>query len=289
MANIKELLAGFFRSEHKSIKDYEQFLTESKVQEDWDSAVALYREGIKKMQNNNLEGLDCIRKASVCLKSVVKSCKEPKVVEEKIEKLNESVSSVDVANLMDEAELLEYQFHSLVDSLKEEELDFISEEDLDVTDPAVEDPTTVEPEVASTPTTEVAPGVIEPEVVEPSEPSAPVEPTPTATGPVDSGAELANFVKEDEEPVIDDTPIEAVPSELSSVPTGTSAYNEGFEAGRKSWKAGSKPKEVMRKIVEDSMGEKAYSYVERWQEGFNAGYAHEEQVKTDLGEVERPE
>jgi hypothetical protein len=60
-----------------------------------------------------------------------------------------------------------------------------------------------------------------------------------------------------------------------------SPYEAGFQHGRKLWEQGRNIKEVMKQLTEAELCEKPYKYVTRYQEGLQAGWAFEEEVRHD--------
>lgn len=62
-----------------------------------------------------------------------------------------------------------------------------------------------------------------------------------------------------------------------------SAYQEGFDAGRKYWSKDSKShNESLKTVIEQNLYESPYNYVTRYSEGFKAGFSHERMVQEDL-------
>lgn len=316
-----ETLGKFLRSDKKTLGEFEKFLTESTIKTEWETAVSLYRQGVQKLRKNDVDGMEDIKNANVCLRKIVDSNgKESCEVAKKTDQLNESYTNIDSQNLMDEAEILEYQLHSLYDSMKEagipvhmpeEEVPVVADDkagmNADVgmsggSRPAV----AAEPVKTDTPVAaDVKP--MDNKVVEPKA----VEPVVVPAANVDNaGEKLAAFVKENPTtPVVDvkpetnmatgssvgptvsqtaDKAPEAAPV-MGINPSGVSAYEEGHNAGRKAWKMGTKSKELLNHFLENDMRDHAYSYVQRWQEGFHNGYAMEEEIRRDMGEIQDEE
>lgn len=61
----------------------------------------------------------------------------------------------------------------------------------------------------------------------------------------------------------------------------TSAYEEGFQRGRKLWEMGSNAKNIAQQLAETELSESPYGYVTRFQEGVIAGFAFQEEVEKD--------
>jgi hypothetical protein len=275
--------ADFFRSEHKTLKDFDKSLNESASANAWIEAVTLWRTGIKKMKENDLTGLDDLKKANETLKTVV--AKNPNEgLDKQFNQLNESVSVFNKTNMEEEIEMLEYQVGSLVDKLQENGVD-IEDDGVDADDafelngcvmddetpakPALEDPAkSVAPfqEVAK-----VAPAPVAAPVVAPA-PVAAMAPAPAPQVPAGTAAAVAI------DPNLNATPAPVV----EAVKPKKSGYAEGFTAGQTRYKKGEKFKDMVKKIVEGELYEQPYAFVQRYQEGFASGFAYAEQVDRDL-------
>lgn len=82
------------------------------------------------------------------------------------------------------------------------------------------------------------------------------------------------------------TPVTAVqePVSQTSAPTEQkmeSAYKKGFAEGQTYWKMGESHKGFLKTVVEQNLSEKPYSWVKRYEEGFQSGYAYAEELQRD--------
>jgi hypothetical protein len=253
--DLTSKFADFFRSPHKTLKEFNEALNESASANAWSEAVTLWRTGIKKMKENDLTGIDDIKKANETLKTVVTK-KPVEGVDKQLNQLNESVNSFNNENMEEEIEMLEYQVGSLVDSLHANGVELAENDDEFELDGCVDPtPTPNTPAVAPAASTEPAKA---PEAAKPE--AAPVA-APVATEPK-------------KEP-------EAAPV-VETIQPKKSGYAEGFAAGQLRYKKGEKLKEMVKKIVEGELFEQPYAFVQRYQEGFAAGFAYQEEVQRDM-------
>lgn len=63
--------------------------------------------------------------------------------------------------------------------------------------------------------------------------------------------------------------------------TNSSAYEEGFQRGRKLWEMGVNAKNIAQQLAETELSESPYSYVTRFQEGVISGFSFQEEVVRD--------
>jgi len=68
-------------------------------------------------------------------------------------------------------------------------------------------------------------------------------------------------------------------------PAPSSSFEKGFSEARKRFKAGENPKNMARQMAESELSKESYSHVTRWMEGFNAGWAMEEEVQKDFAPI----
>jgi hypothetical protein len=261
MSDLTGKLGAFFQSPCKTFKEFEQTLitesvTSKNTAEAWSNAVQSWRLGMKKLHSNDLTGVEDLKKANEALKAVVSGNKK----EEELKTLNESIESLKSDNLEEELEALEHQVGSLYEKLKED--GFESDEELELELGGEE----VEEEVPESDLLEVVD--VKPEFKE----EEPLEDVPV--------------IKKDEPVDADDLdPIDQLKEVTKDVPgpqKPKSGYEDGFLAGRKRWKKGENSKALVKTIAESELREETYSYVNRYMEGFAAGFAFEEQVKRDL-------
>jgi len=234
MSDYTKKFADFFRSDYKTIKDFDNSLNESAVAAAWSEAVTLWRSGIKKMKENDLSGIEDIKKANEALKVVVGKSSSPDV-QKQADQLNESVNTMGPnSDVEEEIEMLEYQVGALYDKLETAGSTNLEDPELSNTcDDLLEDDTEDESIIDSTVSNVVAPE----EVQLPTEVTAPVK---------------------------------------------KSGYQEGFESGKNRFKKGENAKSMVREVVEGELREEAYSFVQRYQEGFTAGFQYAEELARDL-------
>lgn len=275
--------ADFFRSPHKTLKEYDQALNESALISTWSEAVTLWRAGIKKVKENDLSGLEDLKKANEALKTVVaKTSKEE--IEKQAQQLNESVLTFDTKNLEEEAAALEYQLGALYDKLKEAGMPEIELDAEEGDEEFADDELLGEKIPDADPVAALAEPVAEP-AAQPVAPAPVAAPTavPATPAPV---AEVAAPVVPAATPATTAAPVPAAQPVAAPVveskPKPKSGYEAGFNAGRARWNKGENAKSLARSIAEGELREESYAFVNRYMEGFAAGFAFEEEVKRDL-------
>ncbi len=192
----------------------------------WEDAVKLFRNGIKKIKSNDVEGWADLHKANEALKIVVNT-HDTEPVQQSYAKLSESITKLSVDKKTETVSEILTEGVAFGKLLKENAI--IAEEPvLEEDDSTVDDTTELKEE------------------------------------PVAGAAAIL------------DTP---VPPKSDDKPK--SAYERGFCEARKMHMEGENPKARSQEIAESSLSKEPYSDVKRWMEGFQAGWAMEEQVKKD--------
>lgn len=294
MADLTSKFAKFFISEHTKFSDFENSLKESAVKNNWVEAVVLFRQGMKKLGENDLSGYEDIKKANESLKAVVSGGKED--ITQKATQLTESISNFDTVkmDINEQVERLKYQLGSLYDVLKENGMptmddedeffddDMDDEDDADEGTPVATATAVIDP--AAVPVSEKpVPIVVEVTAVpmtQPNNTAVPPSSEPTPVPPSSSPAVMPDSPSAGAVSAPTDSKTQpAMPATEAAV--RESAFEHGVLEARKRWKMGENAKNVARQIAEKELCEKSYSYVNRWMEGFNYGYGFEEQVKRD--------
>lgn len=269
MANLTNKLTQFFNSNHSQ---WNEFLTETATQAAWIDALALFRTGMKKLKENDLSGMEDIKNANKNLEIVVNGHKNDKVLTQ-AQALNESITTFNKEKLEEEVEAIGYQLTEVYKALKEagmpamlneeemyEEMEdeCVKEECIPVKEDAL---ASVPPAtVSSTPAPAAQSGSALPAASTGTVGAAPVSAPAPTTGPITSTGSAP-----------------AVPVTEVKV----SAYEEGFNEARKRWNKGGAAKNMAKDIATKELSEKSYAHVNRWMEGFNAGFSYHEEVMKD--------
>lgn len=253
MSDLTQKFSLFFESECKTLSELDVLLENTQKQKDWLDAVILYRKGMLAIQKNDIKGLEDIKAANEALKKVVAKTPAEKT-EHALKALNESITAANAEKLVESIANVKLAFSPLYVTMKQLGYNEIVNESAFYEDECGEadqlDENTLEGDVPVTPQVSATP-------------AAPVETTPPAPVAAATATEPAK-----EEPVA-----EAAKKE--------SAYEAGFNEGRKYWKHGEGHKGFLKNVVEGTLYEKPYSYVKRYEEGFAAGYAFEEEFRKD--------
>lgn len=279
--DLTKKFADFFRSPHKTLQEYDKALNESALISTWSEAVTLWRAGLKKVKENDLSGLEDLKKANEALKTVVaKTSKED--IEKQAQQLNESVLTFDTKNLEEEAAALEYQLGALYDKLKEAGMPEV-ELDAEEGDEEFADDELLGEKI---PDADPVAALAEPVVAAPAATPAPVTPAPVAPAATPAPVAPVAEVAAPAAPAVAPTPVPAAQPVAAPVveskPKPKSGYEAGFNAGRARWNKGENAKSLARSIAEGELREESYAFVNRYMEGFAAGFAFEEEVKRDL-------
>lgn len=252
MADLTKKLALFFESECKTLNDVDVLLENTQKQEAWLEAVMLFRKGMLALQKNDLSGLDSIRAANSALKTIVTKVPAEKPEAAKaLSALNESVEKATKDNVKESIVNIKLAFSPLYKSLKSEGFKEI-----------INETTFYEEEMQEDGGDQLDEDTLEGETVAP----APVE-APAATTPAPAAETTP-------------TPIEEPVAESKK----ESAYDRGFKEGQSYYKIGETHKEYLNKVIESTLYQHPYSFVERYKQGFAAGFSHAEQVDRDMNE-----
>lgn len=250
MADLTKKLALFFESECKTLTEVDVLVENTQKQEAWLEAVMLFRKGMLALQKNDLSGLESIREANSALKTIVAKVPEEKVETVKaVKALNESIEKATKETLVESIVNIKLAFTPAYKSLKEAGFKEIMnestfyEDDSESTEEQLDETAPVVP--AATATT----------------PAPTPEPAPVASTPTPAAEPI-------EEPVAESAKKE-------------SAYERGFKEGQSYYKIGESHKEYLNKVIESTLYEQPYSFVERYKEGFAQGFAFAEQVDRD--------
>jgi hypothetical protein len=242
MSDLKHKLSLFFESECKTLSELDVLLENTQKQKDWLDAVMLYRKGMIAIQKNDIKGLDDIRAANEALKKVVAKTPAEKT-EHALKALNESITTATAEKLVESVANVKLAFSPLYVVMKQLGYNEI------VNESAFYEDSCGEADQMDENTLE-GDAPVTPEVAAPPTPVSDVTPEPAKEEPV------AEAKKE-------------------------SAYEAGFNEGRKYWKKGEGHKNFLKSVVEGTLYEKPYSHVQRYSEGFAAGYAFEEEYRKD--------
>jgi hypothetical protein len=223
---MKLKFANYFRSNATTYSEYVKKLNESTAMAAWEDAVALFRNGIKKIKSNDVEGWVDLHKANEALKIVV-GTHESEPIQQSYAKLSESIVKYSVEKKSVAEILTEGIAFGKV----------LKENEVIATEPVLEE-------------------VIENEALD--DDAITEEPVKGAAAIMDT-------------PVPTDKP--------------KSSYERGFCEARKMHKAGENPKNISQQMAESTLSKEPYSEVKRWMEGFQAGWAMEEEVKKDTHEI----
>jgi hypothetical protein len=251
MADLTKKLALFFESECSSLKELDVLVETTQKQKDWLDAVMLYRKGMIALQKNDIAGLESIKAANDALKAIVAKTPEEKT-EISLKALNESIQKANKDNVLESIANIKLSFTPFYVEMKKggfkeimNESKFYEDENSSEVDQMDED--VLEGDTVSNPASTTTPT-----------PAATIEPPPTPIEPAK------------EEPVAE------------ACTAKESAYEKGFNEARKYWKYGESHKGFLKTVVEGTLFEKPYSWVKRYEEGFAAGYAYEEQYQRDI-------
>jgi hypothetical protein len=271
--DLTHKLKDFFNSDCSSFKEFEQVLKEANTITDWANAVNMFRLGMKKLKDNDLTGLEEIKKSNEMIKAVVETRKKDEVVKE-AQSLNEAIEKVDAKKAGEAVEALGLHLSALYEALKVAGLPAMLNESEMYEDCPVCEEEVKDECVGSTP----AAVVIAKEDAPMAAPTAQSTQPPTASTP---GAAPTATVT----PTPSPTPAGAAP--VAPMPTvKESAYEHGFNEARKRYIKGGNSKAMAKDIAEKELSEKPYSYVTRYMEGFASGHAFHEEVMRDTdGEV----
>lgn len=254
MTDFSKTIATFFRSDCAKYSEFKESLKESAIQEDWLSAVELYRKGILALQKNDVNALEIIKQANDSLKLIVS--KKSEKTQLNLQNLSESILGLTETNILESLALIKFNFGMLYESCKEDGFSQLLNEDTFYNEEEG-DGSSAEDEMCE----DEASATEEPTTDESAEPVTPTE-TPT------------------EDPTVTQTP----------VVEKKSGYAIGFEEGRKYITHHTKEsvtfnrsfKESLNHIIETALHSESYSYVESYKEGFAAGCKVEESILKEM-------
>lgn len=251
-SDFKNLISQFLRSEHSNLKDFEKLLKESELQTDWLDAVTLYRKGVLALQKNDLSGLDIIRQANDSLKKIV-SVKSTDSTTSNLQALNESIVTTTQENLLEQLDLIKFNFGVLYEACTNAGYKPIENEEMFYEDEEGDGNTgddTSGLEENTDQTVPVVDGVTE-----------------TPTEKVDPVVDAANGQPQAKE----------------------SGYAAGFDAGKSYMEAYSDKftntqtiKEAIKQKIVSELHSKPYRWVQSYQEGFLKGCTHQQEVHKEL-------
>lgn len=245
MSDLTKKLAIFFESECSTLKDLDILIENNQKQQAWLDAVLLYRKGVMALQKDDLSGIESIKAANDALKMIVSKTQNEKA-DVAMSAMTESITKITKESLTESLANIKLSFSPLYVAMKECGFKEIMNESKFYEDGTTDD----------------AEETMKEDVIE-GDPQTTVQPEPTAKVEVPP-APIANAV---EEPVAE--------SKKESM------YEKGFNEGRNYWKMGESHKNFLKTVVETTLFEAPYNKVKRYEEGFAAGYAFEEQLRRD--------
>jgi hypothetical protein len=312
MSTFKSKVSKFFTSSYKTFKELNEAEIKIQCKSNYENVLKKFEDSFKKFKEKDLSAVDQIKNCIIDLNEIIKVYNSSDV-KEKFVKLAESIDKIDIENLEEESELLEYEMENLKAKLQEAGLDQPSpmskeKEQLDqqkdlaqqnnqpktpiTPQSTTQTNTNVAQQNATEPnSTETSNNSVNPEQVNTQSTSGNPDQTNSAnTQPqqnlVGANPEVQHVIDTAKNLKEDSLTVEPLETNTSSESkSASSAFEEGFDAGRKAWKQGSTHKNESMAIVEKELGEHSYSYVKRWEEGFKRGYEMEEERRKDLGEV----